>query len=333
MVEETSKLTTIILNNGSIEEESLPLDRIAVQEGGPIRWLPLRNPSAKLLEELSRRLSLHPLTVEDLLSPTDNDKLEEYPNYLFGSIRRARLDSETVLDSDPLMFIFFPNLLVTVAYGESPALLDAIHRQLDVGVVDALPRAARRRYDVGYVLFLVFREVVATYRAVANRLTEEIDVVEDEVQELQPAECATALTTLRRALVSLRRNAATFRLVVNQLEREDDRFLPDDFDPFLRDLADQLSELMQLCESERDVVTSLQELNMAYHNTRMNETMKVLTIIATIFMPLSFIAGIYGMNFRHMPELAVPWAYPAVLGVMLLVAGGFVFYFKRKGWF
>ncbi len=326
-------IPTLRIAAGETSTRELPVEALRRPNDGAVLWVPLRNPEPALLTEVARRLDLHPLTIEDLLSPTENDKLEEYPSYLFGSIRRARLSDGDELLSDTLLFVFFHGLILTVSYGESPVLVDRVTRQLDSGVGYRAQRSSQAQYDAGYLLYLILRASVQSYRETADTLATTLDGVENRVTDMKPVDCSNALAPLRRAMVALRRNASTCRLVVNQLEREDDTFLPDDFDPYLRDLSDQLSEIVQLCESERDVITSLQELNMAFHNTRMNETMKVLTIIATIFMPLSFVAAVYGMNFRYMPELSVPWAYPAVIGGMLVLAGLLLLFFKRKGWF
>ena len=137
---------------------------------------------------------------------------------------------------------------------------------------------------------------------------------------------------MKREMIFLRKSVWPMREVTSGLQRGDSEVIGESTAPYLRDLYDHVIQVMDTVETYRDMVSGLLDLYMSMVSNRMNEVMKVLTIFAAIFIPLTFIAGIYGMNFEHMPELSTRWGYPAVLGLMLIVAGGLLYYFKRKDW-
>ena len=326
-------LPIIRFRNNRLDRATIDVERVTdAANDTPAAWIPLRKPDPAVLNELAQRFQLHPLTVEDILAPVHNNKIESYPGYLLSVVHRARVVREGSVASDPLIILYFGNLLVTIAYGDGQPLSDSVLVQLDDEAVQGIHKLPQFARDASFALFLILRAVVETFRETVDRLSDTVDEIEGSVHDLQPAACAAALAPMRRTLATLRRDATAMRAVIGQFGQEGTAVLPNDFAPFIRDLVDQLAGVVQSCEAARDFATALQELNMAFHNTRMNETMKVLTIIATIFMPLSFIAAVYGMNFRHMPELALRWAYPAVLGVMLLVGVGLLLAFRRRRW-
>jgi magnesium transporter len=140
------------------------------------------------------------------------------------------------------------------------------------------------------------------------------------------------LTRLRHDLIGMRRAVWPMREVVTVLQREESALITAETRVFLRDVYDHSVQALEIVESLRETAVSLMEVFLSVQNQRLNEVMKVLTVIATIFIPLTFIASIYGMNFKHMPELEWPWGYPAVLLLMFLTAGGMIGYFKKRGW-
>jgi len=167
---------------------------------------------------------------------------------------------------------------------------------------------------------------------VLEDLSDRLELIEAEVFERPDPATLERVFGIRRHLLSARRAIWPMREVVGGLERSENELIQKSTGIFLRDLYDHTIQVADAVESFRDMVSGLQDLYLSSISNKMNEVMKVLTIIATIFIPLTFVAGIYGMNFEHMPELKWGWAYPAALGVMGIVALGMVLYFRRKKW-
>jgi magnesium transporter len=160
-----------------------------------------------------------------------------------------------------------------------------------------------------------------------------MQVLEEEALGSQASQSTLLrLTRLRHDLIAVRRAVWPMREEVTILQREESPLITAETRVFLRDVYDHSVQALEIVESLRETAVSVMEVYLSVQNQRLNEVMKVLTVIATIFIPLTFIASIYGMNFKHMPELDSRWGYPAVLGVMLMVAGGMVAYFRRRGW-
>jgi magnesium Mg(2+) and cobalt Co(2+) transport protein (corA) len=161
---------------------------------------------------------------------------------------------------------------------------------------------------------------------------ERIEAVEEEVVADPDRETLQAIYALKRSLVALRRSVWPLRDVVAELERGDSPLIRESTLVYLRDVYDHTIEVAETVETYRDTMSGLLDVYLSSQSSRMNEIMKVLTIIATIFIPLTFIAGLYGMNFAYMPELRHPWGYPAALTLMAIIAGVMLLYFKKKGW-
>jgi magnesium transporter len=202
-------------------------------------------------------------------------------------------------------------------------------------------RAARgqiRNRQIDYLAYTLLDAVIDGYFPVLEGLGERLEDLEDRVIAA-PADLEVArIHEIRRELLTIRRAVWPQREMVNALTRESSHYVTDQTRPYLRDCYDHTIQLMDIIETYREIATGLVDVYLSSVSTRLNEVMKVLTIIATIFIPLSFITGLYGMNFDtaaspwNMPELAWYWGYPMALGLMAVVAAGLLYYFYRKGW-
>jgi magnesium transporter len=175
--------------------------------------------------------------------------------------------------------------------------------------------------------------VVDHYFLALEKVEERIETLDDEVINNPERSQIESIYNLRNLLLMMRRSIWPLREIVNQLIKDDSDLLDDSIEPYLRDLYDHTIHITESIEQQREITNGLMEIYLSMMSNKMNEVMKVLTVIATIFIPLTFIVGIYGMNFTNMPELDVPWAYYAVWGVMFAVVVGMVIYFRRKNWF
>ncbi len=184
-----------------------------------------------------------------------------------------------------------------------------------------------------YLAYALMDAIVDNYFAILEALGEQIEELgEEAVNDPTPATLHT-IQALKRDLIHLRRSIWPLREVVSALERGESKLIRKTTAVYLRDVYDHTIQVIETVETFRDMVSGMFDIYLSSVSNRMNEVMKVLTIIATIFIPITFVAGVYGMNFHSMPELAQPWGYPAALVVMAGIAVWMIFFFKRKGWF
>jgi magnesium transporter len=190
-----------------------------------------------------------------------------------------------------------------------------------------------REAGADYLTYTLIDSVVDNYFTILERLEDRIDELETSILTASGSKAISDIHSLKRQLIFLRRAVWPLREVISDLEKEEGRLIRNETKPYLRNVYEHAVQVIETSSAIRDVTSGLQDIYLSTVSNSMNAVMKVLTTIATIFIPLTFIAGIYGMNFRLMPELGWRWGYPAVIGVMLVVAIGMVIYFKRKKWF
>ncbi len=286
------------------------------------------------IETLGRCFQLHPLTVEDVCNTTQRAKLDVFDDYLYLVVKSQhyRLESHSV-EGEQISFVLGKGFLLTFQEQESP-LFDDIRRRLRSG------KGRIRHRGADYLAYTLLDAVVDHYFTVLEQLGEEIEGVEEEVVAGAGRATVQRLHLLRRELILLRKSIWPLREVVNRLLHQDDSL--EWIDPsttlYLRDLYDHTVQVIETVETYRDLLAGLLDIHLSSLSYRMNEIMKVLTIIAVIFIPLTFIAGVYGMNFDpeaspwNMPELNWYWGYPLVLLLMAGVVAAMLIYFRCKRW-
>jgi magnesium transporter len=273
--------------------------------------------------------SLHPLTLEDIVQVVQRPKVEIYDGYLFIVLRLPRL--ERGLATEQLAIVLGDTFVITFAERPSDGF-DAVRRRL------THEHSRMRSRGADYLAYALIDALIDAYFPILERYGERIDQLEEEVVERSTAGLVTQVHGVRRAVMELRRAIWPLREVLNTLTREGTPYVEADTRVFLRDCSDHVSQLLDMIEIDREVTSTLLDLHLSSLSTRMNEIMKVLTIIATIFIPLGFVAGLYGMNFDpsvspyNMPELHWRYGYPYALLVMASIAFGMLGYFWAKGW-
>lgn len=290
-----------------------------------------------VLERLGSDFNLHPLALEDVLNIGQRPKFDDYEDYIFFILRLSRNSRDLSRDSWALeteQFSFFlgKNFLITIEeFPGSP--FDAVLDRLRKG------RPKIRGGGVDYLAYALIDSAVDSFFPVMEQLGEQIEALEDEVVEEPDEETLTSVNQLKRDVLTLRRMLWPMRDLVNTLLRDDTPLLSAQTRLYLRDCYDHSVQLIDMLETHREISTGIMEVYLSSLSQRMNEIMKVLTVIATIFIPLTFIVGIYGMNFDpdispwNMPELTAYYGYPIVMGLMLVIALFMLAYFKRRGWF
>lgn len=278
------------------------------------------------LKEIWAYFELHPLVQEDILNTQQRPKIEQYPNQLYFVLRLMHIDEASgEMKSQQLSVVLGSNYVLSFQEDDHPVFEPVLHR-----LRSEAPRLRKSGPD--YLAYALIDTVVDHYFRVLEHLADELENLEikliDDFDETIPGQ----IHAIRRKLLYFRKVIWPFRDSLNNLIRDETAFINEENKIYFRDVYDHVVQIIDGLENNRDLVLGLLDMYMSQVSNKMNEVMKVLTIIATIFIPLTFVAGIYGMNFEYMPELAWKWSYPVVWGVMILCGAGMVYLFKRKNW-
>jgi len=279
------------------------------------------------LTRLGEMFHLHPLVLEDIAHTGQRPKLDELDGALFLVLKMLRYnEEERVIEDEQVSFVLTQNVLLTFQEKGGGDVFGEVRKRLLAGG----GKLAKSGPD--YLMYALIDAVVDNYFVVLERMGEDIEEVEEALLESPtPGELET-IHGLRREALFLRRFIWPLREVLARLDKGGALFIQDSTIVYLRDLYDHTIQVMDTVETFRDMLSGMLDLYLSNVSLKLNETMKVLTMISTIFIPLSFLASLYGMNFRHMPELETRYGYFVVLGVMACSVAGMVLFFRRKGW-
>jgi magnesium transporter len=278
------------------------------------------------LEKLGECFKLHPLVLEDILNIDQRPKTEDYEEYLFivlKAINRKAGSDEIV--AEQVSLILGPNYVLS--FHESD---EDLFRPVRERIVTAKGRI--RKAGADYLAYALMDLMVDNYFVVLEQFGEQVEFLEDEVVRRPEPATLRAVHHLKNHMILLRRSLWPLREVIARLERRESPLIQDATSVYFKDVYDHTIIAIDTVETYRDILSGLLDIYLSSVSNRLNEIMKVLTIIATIFMPLTFLAGVYGMNFKYMPELQWRYGYFAVLAFMALLAGVMILYFKKRKW-
>ena len=278
------------------------------------------------IESIGSTFNIHPLVQEDILNTFHRPKFEESEDYLFLVLKMLVYDpgAKDVI-SEQVSFVLGPNFLVTFQEQEGD-VFNPVRERLR----KALGRI--RKMGPDFLLYALMDAVVDNYFLVLEAIGEDLEILEDQLLENPTPRVLESVHKLKREMIFLRKAVWPLRELINGLQKTGSKLIKNNTRMYLRDIYDHTIQVIDTVETYRDMVSGLQDLYLSSVSNKMNEVMKVLTIIATIFIPLTFIVGIYGMNFEFMPELKWETGYFFIWGIMVVIALGMVLYFKRKKW-
>ncbi len=293
--------------------------------------------NALVIGQLGKRFGIHPLVLEDVIDTHQKPKLETYEDHsLFLVLKMLRLaatpEGEFALSETPsvtaghISLIYKNNLLLSFQEESEGNVFKPVEDRLKASV------GKTRSNGADYLLFALLDVVVDNYFIVLGQLEERIERVEDDIINNTRAYKLKELYAIKRDLTLMRRCVWPLRDMVTEITRDNNNQINPHVIPYFRDLYDHIMQVIESIESHRELLANLVDVHLSTMSNRMNEVMKTLTIFSAIFMPLTFIVGVYGMNFENMPELSFPYGYYATWGVMLLTAAGLYGYFKWKKW-
>lgn len=279
-----------------------------------------------IIEQICVYLGLHKLTIEDILSVNQRPKIEEHADYMHLAVKMLTEESgDQEISCEQVSFLLKGKVLATFQE-KSGDTFEYVRQRIseNKGII--------RKKGADYLLYALLDSIVDFYFVVLENVGEKLTDTETELLENPDKNSLNRIHLLRKEMLNIRRSVYPLREVVARLEKIQEPVFSDDLSIYIRDLYDHTLRVMETIESFRDTVSGLLDLYMNSVSNRMNEIMKVLTIIATIFIPLTFIAGVYGMNFECMPELRWKYAYFATWGVMVLIFIAMLMFFRKRKW-
>ncbi len=293
-----------------------------------VSWINLSRVSeAGAVEKIGEHFRIHPLILEDILTQGQLPKYEDMEDYLVIILNMLSFDEqERNVRAEQVSIIFGINYLITFQEIEGD-VFDSVRDRIRTG------KGRIRRMGSDFLAYSLIDAVVDHYFVVIEKLAERIDEIEEELLKDSDRQTLHKIHQLRRELLLLRKSVWPLREMAGSLERSESPLVRDATAMYFRDVYDHIVQIIETVEVYRDMLSGILDMYFSSVSHRLNEIIRVLTIISTIFIPLTFIAGVYGMNFRYMPELDEPWAYPAIWGVMIVVAFIMLLFFRRKKWF
>jgi len=280
----------------------------------------------EVLEKLGNRFGVHPLALEDILNTEQRPKIEDYGDDLFIVVKLLSSNEERdEIEAEQISLILRPNAILSFQEREGDDF-SSVKERLRAG------KGRLRKMGADYLAYTLLDIVVDQYFVVLERLGERIEVLEGRLLADPGTATLQKIQNLKKEMLLLRKWIWPLREVISSLERGEFPGVQESTRIYLRDVYDHTIQVMDTIEIYRDMLSGMLDIYLSSLNNRMNAVMKVLTIIATIFMPLTFLAGVYGMNFKHMPELDWPWGYPIILIFMAVVAILMLTLFRLKKW-
>jgi magnesium transporter len=302
--------------------ECLPLKETPI-----VTWINVVGSNNDVMRDIEDVFGVHPLVLEDIRSTGQRSKLEEYDAYTFIVFKMIYHDvkADHVI-AEQISLILGPHFVISFEEKAGIDVFDVIRQRI------RSYKSRVRKAGPDYLAYTLLDAVVDHYFIILDRIGEQIEEMEEALIERVDPGAAFDIHRLKRDMIFLRKQVWPLREVLHGLQREGSLFIKKSTHVYLRDVYDHTVQVMETIESFRDMLSGLYDIYLTSISNKTNEIMKVLTIFAAIFIPLTFMVGVYGMNFDYMPELRWRHGYFMMLGLMAIVAGGMVRYFKRKNW-
>jgi magnesium transporter len=321
------KITLIEFNETEFFEEDFYdlSDCIMHVKPNMVKWINVEGVhKIELIEKIGQLYNLHPLTLEDIVHIDQRPKFEDYDNYILAILKMITYDSEVI--SEQLSIVLTENTVISFQEPKGGDAFDIIRNRL------RQCKGRVRKLGADYLFYALMDAVVDCYFNVIEVIGDKVEVIEEEIMNEPKNESLNHLYRMKREIIFLRKQVWPLRDMIANLIRSQTKFISPNTQIYLRDIQDHSTRIIDTVETYRDLLSGIMDIYLSTNANKMNEVMKVLTIMSSIFIPVTFIAGVYGMNFEFMPELKSPYGYAIVWGVMLSIITGLVIYFKRKKW-
>lgn len=308
------------------EQQGMAIETLAPPADESVTWINVGGVHrTDVLEAFGKQFALHPLLLEDIANTDQRPKLDDYETCLFLVLKMLLVTARHEIAVEQVSLVLGRNFVLSFQENGSD-VFQPVRERLRGG------KGRLRQAGADYLLYTLVDAIVDQYFAVLESVGEKIEAVQQAVVADPKPDTLKDIHAFKRQLLFFRRAVWPLRDVMNNLSRSDCPFMQQPTKIFFRDVYDHVVQIIDTIETLREMVSAGLDIYLSSVSYRLNAVMRVLTVITTIFMPLSFIASIYGMNFEHMPELKSHWGYPAVLGVMALVGAGMLVAFRSKRW-
>jgi magnesium transporter len=326
---ETPKITIMDYDETHFQEKEIKTieECFLFKDTPTVTWINIDSlHQVEILEKLGECYGFHPLVLEDILNTDQRPKMEDYGEYLYIVLRILNYnDKSGEIESEQISLILGPNFIISFQEKEG-TFFNPVRERIRNG------KGRIRKMGPDYLAYALLDLIVDNYFVIMEKLGEKIEFLEEELVTQPGPETLQTIHHLKREMIFFRKAVWPLREVIGSLERGESPLIKGTSRVYLRDVYDHTIQVIDTIETFRDMVSGMLDIYLSSISNRLNAVMKVLTIIATIFMPLTFIAGIYGMNFKYMPELEWRWGYPAIWFAVVLISVSMLIYFKRKRW-
>jgi magnesium transporter len=279
-----------------------------------------------LLESFGQHFDVHNLVLEDIANTNQRPKIEEYSTGIFILAQAFSFDTQKLTFTSEQIALYLGDGFLLSFQEDAEDLFISVRQQ----ILNAKSKLRRKKSD--YLAYLLLDTIVDNYIEVLDTIEDEIVKLETEIMVHPHESIKSRIYHLKREGSNFRKSVAALREAIARLAKADSVYIQESTAIFIRDLQDHIAQVLERCENNREMLTELQNLYVSEISFKMNNVIQVLTIVSSVFIPITFIAGVYGMNFEGMPELKHPYGYPAVWGLMLTVAFGSLAYFRYKRW-
>lgn len=323
------KISVIFYNQETVEEKEIrdisECSEFLSKDG--ITWISVVGiHNTKIIESIGKHFNLHPLVLEDIANTQQRPKFEEFDDYIFFTLKNMEYNfTEKEISYEQISIILGKNYIISFQEKES-ILFKSIHNRITSGI----SRARNKHAD--YLVYSLIDATVDSYYEISENIEDYIEEIEDRVLASTSGNALVDIQKVKRDLVVLLKSVFPLREAINKVQRSESKLVNDSTHIFFNSIYDHAVHIIESVESQRDILSGLMDIYLTNISNRMNSVIKVLTIIATIFMPLSFVAGIYGMNFKHMPEYDWRWGYFYFWGICIICVSIMLLLFWKKRW-
>lgn len=326
---EPVKITIIDYDEKHLQEHEILdcAECLPYRDSPTVTWLNIDSiQNVNVIEEIGRNFSIHPLVLEDLMSVNQRPKMENYDDYSFIVLRMLRVNEDKgKIEDEQLSLIVGSSFVISFQEYEGD-VFEPIRTRIreDKGII--------RKSNSDYPVYALIDTIVDNYFIIIEKIEEEAEKIEEKLSSSATTKSLQEINALKRAIISIRRAIWPLREFLGMIGKGDSTLFAESTILYMRDVYDHTIQLVDMADTLREIISDLTNLYLSAISNRLNEIMKVLTIISTIFIPMTFLAGVYGMNFQNMPELSLRWGYPAVLLAMVGIGVVMLIYFRKKRW-
>lgn len=312
---------------GCLEEHPQNLDQCLKSQGTGVSWINVEGiHDVELIKRFGDCYGLHPLVLEDIVNTSQRPKIEDYGNYIFIVARMIKLSKDHGIETEQISLVLGPGYVLSFQEGVDGDAFEPVRERIRSG------RGRIRNMGADYLTYALIDAIVDGYFAVLEGMGELVEDLEGELAVGPSQLVLKRIIALKREIIFLRKGVWPLREVTSALERGESELISKETSIFFRDIYDHTIQVIDGVETFRDLLSGMLDLYLSSTSNRTNEVMKFLTVVGTIFLPLTFLVGVYGMNFKHMPELEWHNGYYILWIIMIMISGGMIAYFKKKHW-